>query len=68
MCPWGFHEHSTIATELIKLENTHLLAERGPLSALAEFNWKNFIIASQSLRIIEFPSAGKGLYLYYENT
>ena len=21
---WGFHEHSTIATEWIKLENTHL--------------------------------------------
>ena len=23
-CAWGFHEHTTIATELIKLENTHL--------------------------------------------
>ena len=23
-CAWGFHEHSTIATKLIKLKNTHL--------------------------------------------
>ena len=36
-CAWGFHEHSTITTIWIKLENTHLsssLQTRGPKKPL----------------------------------